>query len=522
MAYQLRKFQSDNKSDIREGFRVHRSILYQAGTGSGKTVTASSIVKDAVAKGTTTWFLAHRRELIEQTSDTFHKDGIRNGIIMAEHRYQPSMPVQICSIDTLRERFVKNDKMIVFQKPGLIITDEARRGLSPSYINLYAKFPNAYMLGLDATPVRSDGRGLGHIYDHMVQAPPISELQALGYLVPMRYFTGATPDLQGVRTDNYDYAAGPLQEAYDDADLRGDVVEQWIRHAQNRKTIVFASGVRHSMALRDDFLARGIAAIHIDGHTLTHDRMDMFDDFRHTDKYKVLVNCNIATEGVDIPEVGCVQVATATKAISKYMQMGGRGMRPHEASGKKDCIFIDHGGNIERHGFLEDPVPWSLDTTGRIGERIAEVRDDMPKIFTCSNCGCEFSGQIRCPECKTKLEVQPYHELINTPEELIEVTRGVAGMEATEKQKVYSNVQKRNFHAQLLGYAMEKNFKTGYVFHKYRAKFGQPPPDHWMADPPQEPSELVRAFLRGQAAAHAIRKKYREEKQAELKGAQDG
>jgi len=509
--FDLRKYQWLNKEQIRQQFRRVFSVLYQAGTGSGKTVTAASIVMDAAKRETVVWFIAHRRELIEQASRTLHKCGVKHGIIMAGYRYDASARVQICSIDTLRERLMKNDKLVVIHKPKLIIVDEAHRSLSPSYLKLFEMFPRAYRLGLTATPVRSDGRGLGHVYDSMVQAPSVAELIEDGWLVRPRYFTGATADLEGIKTHDYDYARGELQARMNNAVLRGDVVEQWIRHGDNRKTIVFASGVKHSLALKEEFERAGIPAMHIDGHTLNSERMDLIERFRSSDKYRVLCNCMIVTEGFDVPEVGCVVLATATKIISKYLQMGGRCLRPEE--GKEDCIIIDHGSNIMRHGFLEDPVPWSLDTEGRITERTAKERENLPREFTCTECGAVFSGRVRCPECNTRLELVGENDLINTVEELIEVTRGAVGMKAADKQKVYSEVEQKNFHAQLMGYAGEKGYSQGWAAHKFRSKFGVWPPKGWLSSPIQEPSALVRAYVRGQNAAYHIRRKYREEQQ---------
>jgi superfamily II DNA or RNA helicase len=519
MAFQLRDYQTLNEHQIREAFHRVQRVMYQAGTGSGKTVTATSIVEKAVAKGSTVWFVAHRRELIEQASRAFYNNDIRNGIIMAGYKYNPHLRVQICSIDTLRERLFKNNKLVVNVPPNLLVVDEAHRSLSPSYIKLFDWFPRAFLLGLSATPIRSDGRGLGHAYDEMVQAPSVAELIEAGWLVQPRYFTGATADMKGVATghDN-DYARAEAEARMNNAVLRGDVVEQWLRHANGRKTIVFAVGVKHSIALKDDFLAAGISAMHIDGNTMTNERMDLFEEFRHTDKWSVLCNCNIATEGVDIPEVSCISIATPTKIISKYLQMGGRGLRIHPESGKKDCIIIDHGGNIgKRHGFLEDPVPWTLGTEGRITDRIAKARERLAQIFKCHMCGCEFSGKVRCPECGTRLEVQGQHELISTAEELIEVTRGAAGVKAKDEQKTYTMAQKRSFYAQVCGYAQgmnprRKKYSDGWVGHTYRAKFGVwPQKGGARATETMKPTPEVVAFIRAKFAAYHIRKNIREQ-----------
>jgi DNA repair protein RadD len=515
MAHELRDYQAVNQAQIRQAFSRTKSVMYQAGTGSGKTVVASSIIKKASEKGSPVWFVAHRRELIEQASQELYENGVPNGIIMAGYRYQAHMQVQVASIDTLRERHLKNDKLIITKPPKLLVVDEAHRSLGNTYLSLFDAHPDAWRLGLSATPMRSDGRGLGHAYGAMVNAPTVAELIEDGWLVQPRYFTGATADMAGVNTQNHDYAAGEREARMNNAQLRGDVVEQWLRHGEGRKTIVFAAGVKHSLALREEFEAAGVSAIHIDGGTINSERRDLIDEFRSSDKHTVLCNCMVVTEGFDVPEVGCVSIACPTKMISKYIQMGGRCLRPNRATNKKDCIIIDHGDNVMRHGFLEDPIPWTLDTNGSITENMAKIREELPRQFECHECGCTFMGQIRCPECGTRLEIQPHHELLSTTEELIEVTRGAMGVKASDKQKVYTTAQKENFYAQIKAYANGNNprgkqYKSGWLMHTYRAKFGVPPHGGMEFIEEMEPTPQVTAFIRAKNAAFQIRRKYRE------------
>lgn len=503
----LRDYQTLNKAQIRQQFKHHQAVLYQAGTGSGKTVVATDILKGVRDHGQFAWFIAHRRELIKQTYRTLYDMDVNAGIIMAGHKLNTHLQVQVASIDTLNARFIKNDNLVLHAHPKLIIIDEAHRSLSPTYMRLMAMFPDAYILGLTATPIRSDGRGLGHVYGAMVQAPNIKELVDMGHLVPPRYFTGLTADMEGVKTVNYDFAAAEREIRMNDADLRGDVVEQWLRHGERRKTFVFASGVKHSMALAEDFKAAGVRAIHVDAHTPDWQRDEIVNDFRNTTRYEVITNCMVFTEGTDIPEVGCVSLACPSKIISKYIQMGGRCLRPHEPSGKRDCIILDHAGMIQRHGFLDDDIPWTLGTEGKkVSDAIYEAKEKLPKEFVCTMCGCTFTGRVRCPECGTKVEPQG-QELITTAEELVEVTRGACGVKAKSKQKIYTDDQKRHFHAQLKHYASEKNRKAGWIAHTFRAKFGHFPDgfDGW---PPEPPEETVLAFIRGRNAAFHIRRNY--------------
>lgn len=500
MKYELRDYQARDKDRIRRAFAMDRNVLYVAGTGSGKTVTAASIIEDAVARGNGVWFMAHRRELVEQTSEELHENGIRNGVLMAGHRYRAGEDVQVGSVDTIRERLVKGGNLVVPRDPRLIIFDEAHRSLSRTYRQIRSHFADAYLLGLTATPVLSSGLGMGHAYGQMVLAPSMRELIAAGHLVKPRHFAAATPDLTGIPVQNYDYHQRQLQERYNNAHLRGDVVEQWLRHSQRRKSVVFTTGLKHNKALEKDFLEAGVRAVAVDGRTIKSERSDVFRRFKETDEYEVLINCNLIVEGYDVPEVGCVSIATATKSIGRYRQMGGRCLRPHKPSAKIDCILIDHGGNVERHGFIDDDIPWSLDTNGKIQDKVAEQRDHEPKEFTCDMCGHVFSGRIRCPECGHRLEVKGVHELITSPEELVQITR-----RGVEDPMDWTDAMKNRFYAQLKGRVIAQGKKEGMAFHMYKERFGEKPKGN---PSPEEPGPEAIAFYNNRMAHAAIKRRY--------------
>src|SRR5262249_34594521 len=154
----------------------------------------------------------------------------------------------------------------------LVIPDEAHHGVAPTWRGILDEYQHATIIGLTATPQRSDGRGLGDIYQVLVEAPQIAELISLGCLVGTRVFAPYIPDLKGVRVERGDYAEGELALRMDKQQLVGDIVAEWLKRAARRTTVAFATSVAHSVHIRDEFRRAGILAEHIDGTTPPEER----------------------------------------------------------------------------------------------------------------------------------------------------------------------------------------------------------------------------------------------------------
>ena len=501
-------FQQENFDQLRRAFASgSKRVLYQAGTGSGKTVVASMAIAMAEGKETRTLVLAHRRELILQMAEKLENMNVVPGIVMSGHVPNIARTTQVGSIQTLNVRFLKRQKLKLI-KPRLIVIDEAHRSLSKTYLSILERFPDAFVLGLTATPVRSDGRGLGHVYDDMVCAPSIKQLTDDGYLVPVIPFVGEIPDLKGIKKIAREYSKKELEERMNKPKLVGDCVENWLRHAKGRQTICFSSGIRHSIALAEEFRLAGVRAVHVDGTTKKDERDKALYDLRNKN-IDVVTNCMVYTEGTDCPIVSCIQDANPSTIISKYLQKIGRGMRTHEESGKKNCIYLDHSGGTLKHGFIDEPIPWSLDKNGDLYEDLKLAREKLPKQFTCKDCGCVFQSRIRCPECGAKLEMQG--RLVNYADgELMQMTR-----EAPPKEPVYSRGDRQKFYSELLGYASgmgrankEKKYSDAWAAHKYRVKFGVWP--NGMDKKIEKPSQITISFIRSQNIRWSFEKKKRE------------
>ena len=378
----LRPFQEKTVNTLRTNIsKGVRSQLVCSPTGSGKTVIASAIIQGAVKKGSYILFLAHRRELINQSCAKLEDFGVLNySVIMSgDKRYNPSAKVHVASIQTLMKR--------EFPPADLIIIVECHRAASQSYLDVLANYPNAKVIGLSATPERLDGKGLDDIFDEMVEVITIGELIDDGYLVKPTLYTGKFDSslLSGIKKRQGDYAEGELQEAMDTPKLVGDIIANWKKHANGKLTVAFACGVEHSKHIAQEFFNAGISAASIDGSMPIAQRQAIIADWRKG-YIKVVVNCMILTEGFDFPELECCILAAPTKSIAKALQMIGRIMRT--ADTKLGAIVLDHAGIIEEHGAPHLNRVWSL-----LGEKARSKKDKKEALVTCDCCDLIFSPE---------------------------------------------------------------------------------------------------------------------------------
>jgi superfamily II DNA or RNA helicase len=462
----------------------HRRILIVSPTGSGKTVVGSAIVGHYRAQHKTSLVLAHRREIIGQTVKKLANNGIRSGIIMAGEPPRQLELVQVASIATLWARAFRSDTM---QMPhaDLLMIDECHHAPATTYRKIIAAYPDAILVGLTATPCHGNGKGLGGIFDVMIELPQVAELTELGYLVPAHVYAPVIegPDLRGVATKAGDYVESQLADRIDRDQLVGDVVSHWIKYGERRRTVCFAVNVAHSLHIRDEFVRAGVRAEHIDGGT-SKDERDATLARLETGAIEIVVNCQVLTEGFDLPDLGCCILARPTKRMGLYKQMIGRVLRP--APGKAYAIILDHAGACFRHGMPADHVDWTLDP-----EKVATAPAHMARqqrpgggLVECSQCsGLRLGGQA-CPCCG----FMPARR-----SEYVPVRAGDLGL--VKGGKASAPVYDRDeWHAMLTWIAEENGYSHGWIGHKFKSKFGTWPP--WRSGTPRRPSEEVRAWVR--------------------------
>lgn len=497
----MREYQTQAVRDLRASLAVGtRSVLLQLPTGSGKTRIAAEICRMALAKGNRVLFLAPRRELITQAAKAFSRQGLWPGVIMAGELPSRSRDLQVASFDTLHARAMLSDRMAM-PDAQVVIVDEAHLSLADSRREIIAHYAGSCVIGLTATPARGDGRGLGAIYEDLVLGPSIRRLTDDGYLVPLRYFAPTEPDLAELRMNrDGDYAEAGLAGRMNTPELVGDVVENWLRIARDRSTVVFCVNRAHSRNLRDGFLSAGIAAEHLDGDTPTDERAAILERVR-SGETQVLCNVFVATYGLDIPRLDCVVLARPTKNIALYLQTVGRVMRTFE--GKTDALVIDHSGAVKENGFVDEDIPWSLDDSERVKDRKESQQKEHadPKEIKCSQCHAMFKAQRVCPACGFTAIPQgapiPTHEA-----ELQEIQRT-----ARKDNREATWDEKHTFMAGLKAYAIEHGYKSGWAANKYRDRFGVYPNDARVRDvPPMQYDAPTRNWIKSQAIRYSKRK----------------
>ena len=319
-----------------------RKMLLHLPTGSGKTIIATLIIEQLLPliDSGKVLFIAHRRELLDQTAEKLrqHLPGLAITIDQGERRADPAARVIIASIQSLSKR---KDAY----RPDLfsvIVCDECHRALAPSWVEVIEHFHDerasgALLLGMTATPRRTDGRSVLDLFDLVAYEIARPELQDLGYLVPIHYWAvKAELSLDRVKRSAGDFQVSALSAVMNTPQMRALTLRAWEGRARGRKTLVFCASVRHAHQLAADFDAQGHRAEVIDGRT--KNRQEVLQRFRRGD-VELLLNYGVLTEGFDDPSIQCVLLARPTTSPLVYNQCLGRGLRP--APNKTHCTVID-------------------------------------------------------------------------------------------------------------------------------------------------------------------------------------
>lgn len=281
----LRRYQGRMLDETRANIAAGkmRNVMVSP-TGSGKGTIATEIIRGAARHGSKIGFLVNRRELVKDMSRRLDHLGVEHGVIMANHpRRRPWLPVQIASVDTLRRK-------PVLPHFDILIADECHFALSDGWLDLFAKYPDAAVIGMTATPIRADGQGLGRFFDAMVLGPSVQELIDEGNLVPTRVFAPSAPDLRDVDHGDKDYNRKQLSVACRKPKLVGDIVHHWLKLGRGRPTILFAVDQGHAKEIQAEFLKAGVRAEYADCDTASDVRDTLWEDLA---AYRVEVVCSV-------------------------------------------------------------------------------------------------------------------------------------------------------------------------------------------------------------------------------------
>lgn len=407
----LRDYQSDVVQQARQKLREIRTrldikgikrgarLLIQLPTGGGKTAIASHITKSAVSRGLTTMFNCHRDFLVDQTSKTFARAGIEHSFVAAGRWYNKWEGSHIGMVQTIRGRLGK------LACPQLVVWDEAHHIGAATWAAIMDAWPEAMHIGLSATPIRLDGKGLDAYFDDIVIGPSVKMLIDRGHLSDYRAFAPSAPDMTGLETRMGDWKQNDIEQVMDKSVLIGDMVQHYKRHAPGMLGVYFCTSIKHSQHVAAAFCDAGIPARHLDGTNSTFERGQAAQAFAKRE-LMVLTNVDLVGEGYDLAAqagrdvtIEMVGLGRPTQSLGMAMQHIGRVLRPEPG---KVAVILDHAGNIDRHGLPDDDREWSLTGIKK------KSPGDASTVRQCEECFSSISKFAKfCRYCGTMKAAAP-------------------------------------------------------------------------------------------------------------------
>ena len=449
---QPREYQQKTIARVRSSLAQHRATILQSPTGSGKSVMIGYMLEQSHKRGKRAYLTCHRRELVKQLSTTLWRDfRIPHGVIAAGRSITDD-PIQVASIQTLVRRL---DKIV---PPDLLAMDEAHHATAATWSKVAEWAKDGYLVGLTATPVRTDGRGLNDLFNDIVLGPSVAWLIAEGYLSPFRVFAPSQHiDLSGVRSRGGDYARNDLEELLDRNAVVGNAVDHYVRLVHPGTCLVYCVSRAHAKHVEAAYQARGIDARYCAGDTPQEERDDIISGLREG-RIPVVVSVDLFGEGLDCPGLNSVQLLRPTQSLGLHLQQVGRALRPEP--GKQHAIILDHVHNTLRHGLPDDERTWTLEGRKK-GQRRAE--ETGPALRHCSGCFAIYGSALpACPLCGLVPEVR-----VQMPEEtdgeLAEITREKLEAQRTRRRQ---EGQAQGLEA-LTKLALERGYKPGWAARRH-------------------------------------------------------
>ena len=436
----LRPYQVTDIERLRGEYATgKRAVIYQLATGGGKTVVFSKVISSAVEKGNKVAVVCHRRELINQASDKLTWCGVAHGIQAAGLDRDHDAPVQVCSIQSIINRL---DSLPQFD---FIVLDECHHAVAATWAAFLLSQKKAKILGVSATPARLDGKGLGShcggFFQSIVCGPSPATLTQAGYLAPVVVYDGHKIDTAGLKKVAGDYAMG-AEMTKRALVVTGDAVKEYRAKALGKPAVAFCVTIEHAEAVAQAFRDDGLRAACVHGGTPKDIRDATLARLgAHgcaPSAIDVVTACDLISEGLDIPSIGCAILLRPTASLGMARQQIGRGMRP-KADGSP-LIVLDHAGNVDRHGDIDEVIEWTLD------------------------------GAIRHP--KPKAPVNPATVGMGTPRQIEYVAGELALREKAAAEQArwarmsYTAFKKvRRSDAQVRAYGKAHGYKSGWCWH---------------------------------------------------------
>ena len=445
---QLRPYQQQLITDIRLQYQMgRRRVLAVLATGGGKTVCFSHIAQSAARKGNRVCILVHRAELLDQASRSLQAMGVPHGRIQAGRSMDLSHAVQVASVGTIARRL----HLLPRDFLQLIVVDEAHHTTAGTWSKVVEHFHTAHLLGVTATPIRGDGRGLGEHYEAMVQGPSAAWLTEQGFLANARVLAPPGFNGAGLRKRMGDFDAKQAEQRV--TEIHGDCYSHYCQHLNGQTAIAFCCSVAHAEAVAGLFQRHGIAAASIDGTMDGPTRRGLLEDLG-AGRLKVLTSCALIGEGVDVPSVGGCILLRPTQSVGLHLQMIGRCLRP---SGDKVAVVLDHVGNTLRLGHHLEDREWSLDGVKK------RDRERAPSVKVCPVCFAANATNAQvCCECR--------HEFRSEVRELRVVDGELVELAARARKREQGGAQTLESLREL---ARQRGYKAGWAERVHQARLAK-------------------------------------------------
>lgn len=402
-------------------------------------------------------FLIHRKEVLDQAVKTFRNQGVNPDLLTAG------------MVQTLTRRV---NKLAV---PNVILVDEAHHALAKSYQRILKQFPKAIVLLFTATPHRTGKMQLDQIADDIIVGQSIHELTDKGFLAPFRYFQ-PPDDFDSKllkRGSTGDYTNESMQQAMS-TKIFGHIVKQYKRIASGMQAVVYTYSVDSAHKIAAEFNEAGISAREVDGTTPQQLRDLIVDKFR-SQKLQILVNVNLFTEGVDLPNVDCVIMARPTASLALYLQFSMRCLNPRPG---KTAIIIDHANNFKTFGYPDDDRDWKKAIKSGKQKSKSLLKDPGLSIVTCDYCFAVVKASEvkdgKCPICGKPIKVHKAKPVSDV--DLVEATKDRQKLiheivhSNLLKEVANKNVSELHTMKELQAYGKLHGYKKGWSFYMAKRK----------------------------------------------------
>lgn len=454
----LREYQDKAVKDIRVVFaKKIKTVLLVSPVASGKTVMFSWLAWAVYNKGKRVLLLGHRDEILDQISEKLSMFSVPHGFVRGGDKSGINERVIVGSVASVARCLDK------IARPDLIIVDEAKHCIKKTQFGKCVNyFPDAFVLGVDASPERHSKEGMGEIFKEIVYGPTVRWLIDNGYLSDYEMYAPLDlPDLADIKIDRGEYIQAQVEQTMNKPSITGKAVEQYKELADGKCCLVFCTSVKHAQDVAAEFCVAGYKFVSVDGQTPKPIRKQAVENLR-IGVIDGITNCMLFCEGTDLPRVECVIDLSPTMSLALDIQKKGRGLRVFP--GKEKLIIIDSAGNCYRHGLPCTPREWSLDGKKR------RARGAVHPLRHCKECRAIYDPALsQCPRCGS-VQLIEHREIKQRKGRLAKITPEEAALIMQAKKKKRMEMGKCRTKEELMALAKKRGYANPWAYAQFVLK----------------------------------------------------